>query len=85
MEKWYLLYGGTSEDGQGVGSFASRTTDKAIARTHLMSILRNPYSVGYVLIVSDDRDTHCRSLETWHFDHELDLPVTEQTPFWRTV
>lgn len=54
---WFLLYGGTSEDGAGPGVYVGRTTDPKVATNHNRNIKRDPYSTGYVLVVTD---TQCR-------------------------
>jgi hypothetical protein len=54
-EVWYLLFGGTSDDGAGPGKYIGRTTDYEEAREHYEECKRNPYSVGYVMIVTDTR------------------------------
>jgi hypothetical protein len=55
MDTWYLLYGGTSEDGSGPGTYMSRTTDKTAARRHYTECRKNPYSVGKVTIITDTK------------------------------
>lgn len=52
-QTWYLLYGGTSEDGMGSGPYIGRTTDKEVARDHHAKCRKNPYSIGFVEIVTD--------------------------------
>lgn len=54
---WFLLYGGCSEDGMGPGRYAGRTECRTEARNYLEEVVEgNPYSTGYVLVVSDE---HC--------------------------
>ena len=53
METWFLLYGGTSEDGRGDGRYIGRTTDVLAAYKHYRDCAENPYSVGKVVIVTD--------------------------------
>lgn len=53
LPTWYLLYGGESEDGMGPGRYIGRTTDCDVAKSHSQSIKKNPYSTGYVLVVTD--------------------------------
>lgn len=53
-ETWFLLYGGESEDGAGSGRYEGRTSDKKLAKWHYDACEANPYSVGYVLIVTDE-------------------------------
>ena len=52
-QTWYLLYGGTSEDGMGIGPYIGRTIDKEVARNHHAKCRKNPYSIGFVEIVTD--------------------------------
>lgn len=54
-ETWYILYGGSSSDGCGPGEYVGRTTDLEIAKTHLATCLSNPWSTGYVTVVTDDQ------------------------------
>lgn len=51
---WYLLYGGSSEDGCGPGKYVGRTVDVFVAAKHYIKISKNPYSTGYVKVVTDD-------------------------------
>lgn len=44
----YLLYGGTSADGVGPGTFLRWTFDKAEADKHERECRKNPYSTGGV-------------------------------------
>ena len=50
---WYLLYDGTSADGMGPGNYAGRTTSKDEALSHFRSVSASPYSVGYVVKITD--------------------------------
>lgn len=50
---WFLLYGGTSADGAGPGKYVGRTTDPEVARAHHHEVKNDPYSTGYVEIVTD--------------------------------
>lgn len=50
---WFLLYGGTSVDGRGPGTYQGRTTDAALARRHYEQCRRDPYSCGYVMAATD--------------------------------
>ena len=52
---WYLLYGGTSIDGRGMGDYIGRTTDKTEAVRHFRKAADSPYSIGHVLVVTDQR------------------------------
>lgn len=47
---WYLLYGGTSEDGIGQGEYEGRTRSRGKALEHYWKIKRDTYSVGRVVI-----------------------------------
>jgi len=55
METWFLLFGGSSEDGSGPGKYVGRTTDKQAAIAHHQKCTSDPYNSGYVMIVKDDR------------------------------
>lgn len=50
---WFLLFGGSSVDGRGQGAYVGRATDVTIARQHYMRVQHDPYSTGYVMIVTD--------------------------------
>ena len=66
-QTWYLLYGGTSEDGMGSGSYIGRTTDKKIAQMHHSKCRQNPYSIGFVEIVTDTEKKQPSFYDTeWH-------------------
>lgn len=49
---WYLLYGGSSEDGRGPGVYGGRTTSVNVALYHAKKI-DSPYSTGYIQAVTD--------------------------------
>lgn len=51
---FFLLYGGTSEDGRGYPKFERCTTDKTEAKRHFVRCKGNPYSVGHVDIVTQN-------------------------------
>jgi hypothetical protein len=48
---WFILYGGTSEDGRGPGEYLGRTTLLYVAKEHLDKCISDPYSTGSVQIV----------------------------------
>lgn len=54
IQDWYLLYGGESEDGRGIGRYAGRTTNPQTAldfyRKHISN---NPHSCGRVELITD--------------------------------
>lgn len=52
-DAWYLLYGGTSADGMGPGTYLTRTYNENIAKEHAAKCAADPYSVGYTLKVND--------------------------------
>ena len=52
---WYLLFDGTSIDGMGPASYHGRTTDPTKAYLHKKNCDNNPYSVGYVVVVTEDQ------------------------------
>ena len=52
---WDLLFGGSSQDGRGTGTYFGRTTDQNAAREHYDSLVTNPFSIGRVEVVTDER------------------------------
>lgn len=52
--RWFLLYGGSSPDGLGVGRYVGRTIDPRVASAHFRKCKADPYSTGYVKIVQDE-------------------------------
>ena len=52
-ETWYLLYGGDSVDGRGPGEYEGRTCNVFAAAKHYVKITDNPYSTGYVKVITD--------------------------------
>lgn len=55
---WYLLYGGTSEDGRGNAVYEGRTTDVDVALKHRKKLDKaGSYSTGHIMAVTD---TICR-------------------------
>lgn len=60
-ETWFLLFDGESPDGRGSANYAGRTTDVKKAVWHFRKISGNPYSTGYVQIVTDN--TYQRATE----------------------
>lgn len=53
---WYLLYGGTSEDGRGHPRYCGRTTDMSKAAKHFAECESNPYSIGEVRIITETQE-----------------------------
>lgn len=49
---FFLLYGGTNEDGRGYPKFERITVDKHEAKKHFVRCKNNPYSLGHVDIVT---------------------------------
>lgn len=62
---WFLLFGGSSADGLGPGVFVGRTTVPAEAERHYRMVRRDPYSTGYVVIVSDASYVRADSCTDW--------------------
>ena len=62
---WFLLFGGSSADGLGPGVFVGRTTVPAEAERHYRMVRRDPYSTGYVVIVSDDSYVRADPCTDW--------------------
>lgn len=52
-ETWFLLFDGSSPDGRGEGKYVGRTTDVKHATWHFRKVNGNPYSTGYVMIVTE--------------------------------
>jgi hypothetical protein len=50
---WYLLFGGTSVDGAGPAKYCGRTVFRDIAQRHFLESSGDPYSVVYVVKVTD--------------------------------
>lgn len=65
METWYLLYGGESADGMGSGRYVGRTTDPKEAKKHYLECVKNPYSTGSVMIVTDTKIERAYSGTAW--------------------
>ena len=57
---WFLLFGGTSEDGRGQGTFKGRTDSPATALTFYREHIKKagPYATGAVQAVTDDKLTN---------------------------
>lgn len=53
METWFLLFGGSSADGRGPGNYEGRTTDASVALKHFNKVQADPYSTGYVQVITD--------------------------------
>jgi len=53
LKRVYLLFGGMSSDGSGIGEYIGRTLDSDIARKHFLETRKDPYSTGGVQIVTD--------------------------------
>lgn len=49
----YLLYGGDSVDGRGVGVFMKATEDIREALTHYKKVKDDPYSTGCVKVLTE--------------------------------
>ena len=64
-ETWYLLYTGSSEDGQGSGQYLRRTVDRVAAYAHYKTCANNPYSTGSVMIVTDSKIERASLLTVW--------------------
>lgn len=53
IDKWFLMYDGSSPDGRGSAKYVGRTEDWEIARAFYDVNENNPYWTGYVEIVTD--------------------------------
>lgn len=54
-EVWYLLFDGESVDGYGYSNYHARTLSKEEALKFFDKCKENPYSIGNVTIVTDDK------------------------------
>lgn len=54
-EDWYLLFSGESIDGYGHPKYSGRTLFKEEALKFFDKCKNNPYSIGNVTIVTDDK------------------------------
>lgn len=54
-EVWYLLFSGESIDGYGHPKYSGRTLFKEEALKFFDKCKNNPYSIGNVIIVTDDK------------------------------
>ena len=61
-EAWYLLYGGQSVDGSGPGVYLGRTCNVFEAARHYREISDNPYSTGYIRVITDTDEEVIRYL-----------------------
>lgn len=53
-ETWYLLYSGSSDDGRGESEYVGRTRNASDAAKHFRKSIKNPYSIGYVAVITDE-------------------------------
>ena len=53
---WFLLYDGFSVDGTGYGEYCGRTLDKNVAKAHWNKCRSTPYSIGKVIVVTDESE-----------------------------
>ena len=70
-ETWYLLYGGQSVDGSGPGVYLGRTCNVFEAGRHYIEINSNPYSTGYIRVVTDTDEEVLRYLCDSHSKPEI--------------
>lgn len=57
LTSWFLLYGGSSEDGRGNPVYKGRTTQPDVALAFFRkNIKNNPYSTGNVTLVTDTQE-----------------------------
>lgn len=54
-ELWYLLFDGESVDGYGIPNYIRRTLSKKEALKFFDKCKNNPYCIGNVIIVTDDK------------------------------
>lgn len=55
----FMLYEGSSPDGRGYAKLVGKTIHKAAALKHYDVVSSNPYSCGYVKIVTKDNREFC--------------------------
>ena len=67
-ETWFLLFDGSSADGCGPAKYLGRTTDKSEALEHYKKCEANPYSTGYVTIVTDEVCTRADRATKWNIE-----------------
>lgn len=66
LPRWFLLYGGTSQDGAGPGVYEGRTISAKKAHAHHQKILANgPWNTGYVVMIDDSGWRHIRGPYEW--------------------
>ena len=65
MNTWFLLFSGQSCDGRGQPTYMTRTEDVKIAKKHYKECKANPYSFGYVAIVTDKGYTIASDNTDW--------------------
>jgi hypothetical protein len=70
-ETWYLLYGGESVDGTGPGRYVGRTCSVVDAAKHFIKVSKNPYSTGYVKVITDDE-----VVQYWCIDRDNPATLT---------
>jgi hypothetical protein len=51
----FVLYGGQSVDGSGPGTYEGFTLDRAVAIKHFKGVKANPYSTGFVEVLTPTR------------------------------
>lgn len=54
-EVWYILFDGESVDGYGYPKYSGRTLSKEEALKFFDKCKKNPYSIGNVAVVTDDK------------------------------
>lgn len=65
MNTWFLLFSGQSCDGRGQPTYMTRTEDVKTAKKHYKECKANPYSFGYVAIVTDTVYTIASTTTDW--------------------
>jgi hypothetical protein len=65
MNTWFLLFSGQSCDGRGQPAYTTRTEDIKVAKKHYKECKVNPYSFGYVAIITDKGYTIASDNTDW--------------------
>lgn len=64
-ETWFLLYSPTVSDIMGNGKYVGRTTNKEQARKHWRECMSDPYNIGKVVYITDNKRDEVREAADW--------------------
>ena len=63
---WFVLFEGISVDGRGGRArFLKRTLDLSEAKAHYQACRDDPYSIGYVLVITETECSHASPWTCW--------------------